>query len=174
MRSILWTLRRYQRKTDPVFINADELLRSSLNAPKKDLPPHVDKLYPKEIFLVYESVILGSGDRRYINPETHCDAALLTFMEQHDDYVGAFKQAITDKIKRLILLRAILASYSKMKGINKVPAKYRRRISNALGIRTRMVTKREAANMFDVTMQTSTIEEMILGRIGYLLLWKDL
>ena len=192
MKSILRQLKKYQPKPQPIEkpeedptstdlqISGDRIEDAVANTglSKKDVtgaPVGIwaDTLYPHELDIIYYWVRKG----RYIeNVEKKCDDFLKDFMgrQNPNQYIQIFKQAMNPRVKRLTMLRVLLASFGfgEKPGDNVIET-YRQTAKKFLQIKGE-ITQEEAHRMIESEHKYADTSEQILGRIGYLIIWKDL
>jgi hypothetical protein len=133
----------------------------------------VGVLYPHELEIIYHYVRKG----RYIDKvEQKCDMLLQDFMGQQNpqQYIQTFKQAFDPRIKRLTMLRVLLASFrfGESRGDN-VHLQHMKTAKEFLGIQGE-ISQEAAHRMLEADSATASTTEQILGRIGYILIWKEL
>ncbi len=169
LRSILWQLKQYQKDNRPLFIDADELLRGGKGKFADQKNQWIDVLYSVDYYLFYKSGLYG--ERRSEDVERDCNSCIVPFLKK-EDYVSKFRACLTPRVRRLILLNALVATFSLKHGIDKVAKNHRSEICKKLKI-AEDVSRDHAMGVLLKCSSDSTIEERILGRIGYLILWKD-
>ena len=150
-------------------------------------------LYPVDILAIYHLVHSGYLALRF---ESQCDEAIQNFLRHQDTiyYRDLFQKSMDENTKGLIILRALTATYSllpstvsitvhgvtqtteKTAQTNKfdhLPKHLRDEICSFLGLR-RSISHGEVAKMLEAASRQSTIEQQILGRMGYLFIWRHL
>lgn len=170
LRSILWQLKQYQRENRPLFIDADELLRGSKGRFSDQKNQWMDILYSVDHYLFYKSGLYG--ERRHEDVERDCNLCIVSFLKK-EDYVSKFKACLTPKVRRLILANALVATFSFKHGIDKVSKSHRPKICKKLNVANE-ISRDSAIDVLSKCSSDSSLEERILGRIGYLILWKDM
>ncbi len=130
-----------------------------------------DILYPTSLATAYYLVLTG---KHYIS-EQKCDEILTNFINQKEyiAYFLEYRQALTPKIQELIMARVLVASF----GIGSVKydsVKPEHRVVACKFLNLPDTTYNQAWYLLESKNRDSNIEEQILGRLGYLLIWKDL
>jgi hypothetical protein len=173
--SILWQLHRYRAGGKPLFIDADELIRGSRGKFTYQDLRWVEILYPIDFFLFFKSGLYG--ERHPAAVERDCARHLGVFINdryQDGKYISAYRACLTPTIRRLILAQALVATFkSSGHRMQMLHVSRRGEICKKMSL-SEAVTEQESCALFDSLTSKATIEDMILGNIGYLLLWKDL
>lgn len=184
MRSILWQLERYAGQPRRRFINADKF--GGKGNPRdlyEEMPEWADILYPLELHMIYEQVLEG----RYggnLDPEGITDSMLASFVggrlgaQEERKYEQVFMSAATPQVRRLALLRGLMATYTSpgddaaKSELDMLPKRLTRTFKRALSIPGH-VGRIEVMDQILIDHSRSSTEEIILGRIGYLILWAE-
>lgn len=129
-------------------------------------------LYPRALGIAYWLVRTG---RKYV-PEKVCDSLLEDFIRKAntEEYKKNYIEASTPLVKRLIMMRVLIASFGF--GNNKkdnVMARHKATACGFLNVET-TIQMEQAQKLIENAYPQSGIEEQILGRIGYILIWKEL
>ena len=170
MRSILWQLKQYQRLKESIFIDADELLDGIKGNWIK--PPWADVLYSIDFYLIFKSSVRGHK-RVSHNFEMSSDGYLKSFINENfkdGRYIEKYKLAITPSVRLLILYRALVGTFQVDNGVHK---DRRPEICRKLNVKSD-ISLREANSILEGLFNKSSIEDMILARIGYMIILKDL
>lgn len=126
-------------------------------------------LYPYELLQAYHAVRVR-GD---IVSEEYCDKLLHSFMAAQDKqrYLGIFKTAMTNKIFMIIMHRVLVGTMFEDSNGSKLPNHLRPVALRHLGIHGASVEG--AMQQLEEVNSLASHEEMILGRIGYLMIWQS-
>lgn len=182
--SILNQLRKYQKQPQEVVV--DDTTLSALPAPPaspetEELPipcginsRWIGILYPQKMLTIYMHVL--SGRYAGTSPEDACDDILWSFLKDRrsSEYVKTYASAATAKTKRLVMHRILVASFGLGdKDIDNLDSQYFLMACQYLGAEPNLSFD-HAVRMIESAHAHSLIEEQIMGRIGYLLVWRDL
>tara|TARA_R100001244_G_scaffold25113_2_gene25343 strand:+ start:13752 stop:14384 length:633 start_codon:yes stop_codon:yes gene_type:complete len=134
-------------------------------------------LYPFKLSCLYHAVRNGS----YIGGvEKKCDDLIQNFMNEkirelgREGYLAFFQKAVTPQVKRLIMLRVLVASFGKgSKKMDIIPANLKRPACEQLELST-TINHKIAMGLIEKAYSYASLEDQILGRLGYLLVWKNL
>lgn len=138
-----------------------------------------NKLFPFILECAYNLVILRS---HYIyKAEQLCDELIELFFEDklkkvtHAEFLEEFKLASnTIEVKRQIMYRILIATFEiGYKKQDNLPPKLRKLALDFLKL-DESITLSQSQTLLERHNKTCLIEELILGRMGYLLIWKDL
>jgi hypothetical protein len=129
-------------------------------------------LYPRSLGFAYRLVLEG---RKSI-PEIVCDQLLREFLVKQDPgrYVEIFRGTVNKIIRRLILLRAAVACNSSFCGGNPLdvmPESMKDRLRELLG--NDVDDWNNSFGSLEDLSRNACVEDLILGRIGYFILWGD-
>ena len=167
-KSILRQLAKYQPPPEPKKVDIEAL---GLPKPESAQIGSCDVLYPKKLWDAYKAM----REDHVAVPEQVCDVLLANFMASADkaQYLVKFKQAVTPKVMRLIMLRVLVASYGmdNIAGGN-LPSSYRSLACDILGIMGTLDYK-YAVDMIEHESRYAPHDDLILGRIGYLMIWQN-
>ena len=215
MKSILWQLSKYKKKTDPPKIEVEDDLPSNTItiyelarriaeacyanelpalAQKwieertnlivtlcKDLPRFhsADRLYPLEILCVYHCFYAHG---RQVCGELVADKFLFDFLLESDleEYIQLFDKTASNTAKKLAMTRVFQATYpppkydaTKYDKLPRIP--FRAAAAKYLNLKATSVVAApsvgDAAKLQESLNKSATIEDIILGRIGYLMIW---
>lgn len=131
-----------------------------------------DILYPKEMIDMYE----GTYTHRKFASESDCDNALTTFMKNKfsSSYLASYVSAVNQNIKRLMMLRILVATFCFSENPrDNLPSKHRATACKFLNI-PHNISLPAAQDMMENLQKMSNYEDMILGRLGYMIVWHDL
>ncbi len=195
MKSILRQLKKYQPKTeegaapkdkpkaliqadlsDSVTTIAENLGISPLALNKVPHFSHVNVLYPFKLLCIYDLVTTG---RAYIpDAESKCDELILAFMDRKTSdiagYVKIFKKAMSDRVQHLIAARILVATFQMGNTrMDFLPAAVRARVCSLLNTHE-SISKSQAMSLLEQAQKWSNLEEQILGRLGYMMMWRSL
>jgi hypothetical protein len=133
------------------------------------------KLYPIELMVVYFVVFKG---RAFLSdPEKLSDDLLIDFMTNRINEIGIegyfteFKKALNPVSRQLMLSRMLLATFSNKQDMGSLPKDLRLQFTSALGL-DKNITHSVAAGCIEQFQRGADLEDLILGRLGYLMGWK--
>lgn len=193
MRSILRQLKKYQttKLEDPTEQKPEEstaiiknsAVLSDVQQAAKELGVYAGTLnvsertwtnilYPYTLLCAYHIVLVKKG---YV-PEDKCDKILAKFLKKNYNlsYLDKFKEASTPAIKRLVMFRVMLASYNiGERRRDNLDKSYRVKAAEYLHINKDMLVN-DLRNKMDAEYAQAGIEELILARVGYLMIWYDM
>jgi hypothetical protein len=114
----------------------------------------------------------------YTGAEAACDNAIQQFMEQNsndiENYTKIFHEASNDIVKKLIAARILVATFQfGERKLDFLPKPLKFRACELLNF-NKEPSLSEAMNMIEKLHQRANLEEQILGRLGYLMMWKSL
>lgn len=128
----------------------------------------VDILYPMTTLARYHLFY----NHHYQTSEQGADAEITAFMRNVDlqEYSQKFIVACDEETRRVVLIRCLLATFADFKNPrDRIPSEYRSRICNRLGIQ---ITSLKSAVAYQERMKSElTMEQQILGRLGYVMIW---
>lgn len=156
----------------PGFAQASIIQTDELNEPDKVYGIWQDILYPTVLAKMYDNTLSG----KHTCSETTCDTALKNFInkQNQNQYTANYRKAMTDHIKTLTMLRVLLATYGQgVTNLDRVSVEYRRKALEFLKVQDTISASR-VHDLLEQISKMSSIEQLILGRIGYLLLWNNL
>lgn len=179
--SILNQLRKYQKQPQEVVVD-DATLPALPTLPETEelpIPSGINSrwvgiLYPQKMLAIYMRVL--SGRYTGASPEDACDDTLWGFLKSRhsSEYVKTYALAATAKTKRLVMHRILVASFGLGdKDIDNLDPQYFLMACQYLGAEPNLSFD-HAVKMIESAHAHSLIEEQIMGRIGYLLVWRDL
>jgi len=164
---------KWSRYTNDKQFVVDETERLARQIEKlcKDLPIFEcsDRLYPLEVLCVYHCFY--THKTQVVNEQV-VDAFIKDFMMGIDirEYYRLFDGSASKPAKRITMARVMLATYgcgeSKLDVLPEVP--FRKKAATYLGIPE---TISGAARIQDSLHNTASIEDIIIGRLGYLMIW---
>ncbi len=171
-RSILWQLPKYTPPPKPERVVDVPSSPPLQTVPDVDVALWSDVLYPKRLWDAYEAVRV----RHHSVSEQACDMWLSEFMANTDKprYLATYTQAVTPYITLLLMLRVLVASYGEDQehaGGN-LPQSYQPIAIGALGLEG-SVPYTVALAMLERASKIASHEDLILGRIGYLMVWQN-
>ncbi len=129
-----------------------------------------DQLYPYSLLQAYHSVrVIGN----YVS-ELYCDKLLTDFIAVQDKskYLHLFKTSITDRIFRIVMSRVLVGTFFADSNGSQLPLEFRSIASTLLNI-DENVSQDMAMRRLEEFNAMASHEEMILGRIGYLMIWQS-
>lgn len=169
--SILRQVSKY--RMPPRTVNADIIQKKEPPYPvsesKVDRDTWTDILYPYRLLQAYHDVRVKGK----MVTERQCDKLLFDFMDSVDKqkYIQQFKQAITNKIFRIIMARVLVATFFEDQNKSSMPKIYRKVALGYLGLQS--ASDDSAMRLLEEYNAFASHEEMILGRIGYLMIWQS-
>ena len=156
-----------------------------------DMPesPFGDVLFSREILGIYHCYYRHQAQ---VASEECTDAFFISFLRQTDplEYQRKFEEAVDSTTKRLVIIRVALATsegsginivhgynttnscgcgttYSRGKKEDKLPLEFRQPAFEYLGVNTIAAV----ANLQERLTRYATVDQIILGRMGYLMFW---
>lgn len=183
MKSILWQLSKYnkeQPKETTIEVKDEnqgttidfEYLARVFQVSKEKLHNipfgrWIDILYPIELFVAHHL---------HIYDESFCDKIIKSFLRFKDpaQYRQDLMKAVDDTSKAIILYRMLVASTSTTKKEYEwLPPNTKSTICSLLGI-DQNVTRNEAYSALESGFRSSSIEQNIIGRLGYMFIWSQM
>jgi hypothetical protein len=129
-------------------------------------------LYPSELINMYE----GTYTHTKFSSETACDNALSAFLQSkfNPAYLAEYVKAANKNIKRLMMFRVLVATYCfGEKPRDNLPMRHREKACKFLGLPYNLKLP-AVQDMMEHSQKMSNYEDMILGRLGYMIIWHDL
>lgn len=134
-------------------------------------------LYPRAAICIYE---LLKQKTIVLEAENKCNNLISTFLEQKiqdigaNEYLKIYRSAATDKIREIVMLRILAATFCFGKSkLDYLPETHRKSACQLLNL-NQEVTQKQAIELLEEKTNKATSEEQILGRLGYLITWKEL
>jgi hypothetical protein len=134
--------------------------------------PYMNKLYPIITLARYHLYY----NHQWQTSEESVDAEIADFMTQVDidTYKPEFMKACDEAVRKIMLVRALQATfqYGKIARDN-LPEDMRSKICSMLEVSS-TTTLAQAVKIQDAMNKVATMEQLILGRFGYLMMWNSL
>ncbi len=136
--------------------------------------PHgkwADILYPLEVLAIYHCYYNRS---KMVANEQTTDYFFQSFLAGMDmeKFRDNFKEAIDDNVMRHMMCRIIIATYGGNKKEDRLPTiPFRAAAAKSLGIGNSRTLQKEVLDIQDSLIRSSSLEQIILGRMGYLFTW---
>jgi hypothetical protein len=140
--------------------------------------PFTDVLYPLAMLCMFHLTMV----RRVFIPgaENICNELLQDFIKKKKEEVGAeeyfriFRTAVTPAIQRLTMMRILLATFEfGYKKMDNLPSNHKTVACDFLGL-PYDIKLTDVQDMLEKEQLKYNMEELILGRVGYLIMWKEL
>jgi hypothetical protein len=163
----------YSTKEIAAYLGIDEKRLSGITP-----YPYTGILYPFAMICVFHLVIY----RKTFIPraEAICDELLQEFIQMKTAEVGAdryfktYREATSLSTQRLTMLRILLATFEfGYKKIDNLPSTHRTTACDFLNL-PYDIKLSEVQTMLEEEQLKYNIEERILGRVGFLIIWKEL
>lgn len=145
----------------------------SISPPKPECK-WVNILYSEDLLKLYEEYYYsGAGVT-----EKAADDALSGFLQKNfnSGYMDKWLKSATPNVRRLVMLRVFIATFggaiagSKM---DKLPRSHRDAAAKYVGLPSNSKIT-AVQDIFEKTQKSSSLEDMLLGRIGYLIIWYNM
>ncbi len=131
------------------------------------------KLYPKITLARYH---LGYNCQTLTSEEA-TDSEIKAFIQavpNIEEYKIGFAKACGARARKLIMIRALLATFNfGNKPADNLPVYHREIICKAIGVPSSIII-RDVARLQEMAERDSSIDELILGRLGYVIIWRAL
>lgn len=159
-------------RSNSITYLADMIGVSPLSLNKMQNGRWADILYPRILLAAYH---LTLSMTRLISEDT-CDKFIQDFMSKQDPikYAELYQSAINDGVKKLVAARVLCASFGRYGGskLNNLPQYMKYGVCEFLKV-DNGISFNQSCNLIERLSKEVDHETLILGRIGYLMMWKS-
>lgn len=131
----------------------------------------IDILYPLDIFIVYHLYYRYSTQ---IVNEAIADSLFNNFIRKQDivKYREIFEGSVNANVKNIVMLRVAIATFADIRDkLNFLPlSKFRYPSLDFIGLNCNACVD-EVRNKYFEVIRNSCVDDIILGRLGYLMVW---